>query len=28
MQALFRRAAEQGLAERDFFSVVEGAMRP
>jgi 3-hydroxyisobutyrate dehydrogenase-like beta-hydroxyacid dehydrogenase len=23
MQALFRRAAEQGLAERDFFSVVE-----
>jgi len=24
MQTLFRRAAEQGLAERDFFSVVEG----
>ena len=23
MQALFRSAAEQGLAERDFFSVVE-----
>ena len=27
MQALFRRALEQGLSERDFFSVVEGEKR-